>query len=974
MKRITNLKKRIVGTCLAGCILFSGAGLILRPAQTSAYAAGEETSWIAYPRISGWEFGGFGLENVFYALPEQYGDYILFTFHYDTDYENNKWADRDVYATADANGVLTYYQSQEALNRENGYSAEELVTEQGSFGVLFNEWGIGNYTMTVTTALGGIRATVPFTVRQAKNYWTKSPSILSWDYNKRGDYSLPAAEAKFGKAEYLVYSAKTNADGKYETDADGEYVKDALYYDSTDEKKNKLADADEGIYLLVAYVAEKAEYEGLESTAVFRVFASSATEAALEAAKEAAVEEIEALARELGVTSNASGTIHGASLKEVEAARKAARLQVYRTYAEKKIEAYAQGKVNNYETVVADQLRDIRDANTEEDILSALGENEKKGALQILEEVYAHNTLAPRKITELREYAQEMGALADGFAISTGSLETNLEDAKTEKELALAFTAAKKSVASDAYGHGSSDLNKYNELARETVMQTALYIGIEYKEESSNVILRYIERIIDSTTKEQIDAVVAEALGTEGFRALLTTMQANLRDDLERIALRYAERYSSVAVALNGIIVRAQTGMYEPETFARSEEKYNTYLKEIRGTVLDPAKTEAIKQIRDLLEETGLKSFDIDSVEAAINAARTIDEAETLLEAAINEIGSTLFETRAEKIAELEEYADQYYADYNWNGILEAVKAGKAAINDSQKYSDILDKFEDAKLRIFKAHIASELDRYAEVYGIYDVAQIIEAAKNDLRYARSEEECAGVLADASNTLCAAAKESAAEKLASLNVNYPSWNRAPWVSQINAAETVAKVDEAYKQAETELVSLVSERDNAVTTAREMLTVYAESYGVENLDAVKNALTGLNTAQTKEDVPLLFDKAKLEIDKAAEAEQQRVDSVNTALIVLVVIFGFTAIGLGVAFALVLHRYLPKKKKTRTPPQADFARQPAPQDAASQEQIGQNPFLQAELGETAPQSEPTQSREEQAYEEPPQNLPEN
>lgn len=1022
MKRITSLKQRIISACLAGCVMLSGAGILLYPAQTFAYAAGDDepNSWVVAPSISGWSYDSFGAGNLFSAIPARGAEKpYAFTFTKDGD---DSFKFPAIYAAVE-NGVFTYYMDK---NGNNDYSANEMLEYAQQ---TLAKWKPGNYTMTVTVekyiSYEGITASVPFTVEQAENYWTQVPTIVSWSHNNR-DYSTPTGEAKFGSVQYTIYSAETDSNGNYITD-DDEYVKDVLYYDSVNDINN-LKTAEEGIYLLVAKVAETAEYKGLETTLVFRVFSSEATKAELDAAKEDAIEQVEARAHELGVTTNASASIKGANtLKEVASVLEIALLDVYRTYAEKEIKDYAKGKVNDYETVVATQLSDIRqNANTDKQILAALD-----SAKQVIEQTYVQNTLAPEKVTELREYAQNMAALADGMTISTDSLEKPIENAKTEKAVALALTAAKKTVASQAYEHGSSNLNNFRMLAKHVIEQTAWYIGIEYKgdgtDSSSNVVVRFVEEAITGEkTQAQIKAVVTQALETE-FVAILTTMQANLRADLEQIATRYAEQYSSVAAQLNQIITQAKTGMYQPDTFAKSEEKYEAYLADIKVCVLEPAKAEAIQQIDDLLEETGLKSFDRQKAVDAINAATSIEEMEKILDAAINEIGSTLYGARAEKIAELEAYAEEYYAEYNWRALLDSLNAGKAAINGAQKYADILGKFENAKITFYKTYVLAELNRYAEIYGEYGISEAVAYAKSALAYARTEEECTALLSDAETTMCAAAKESAASYLERDNPFYASWDRAPWVSQIKEAQTIAKVDELYQRAVAERSALVEARDSAIAAAQEMLRIYAGSYGddIANNKDVETAITEVSRAQTEKDVDLLFDIAKGKIDEIAEAEQQRVDSVNTALVVLVVLFGFIAVGLGVAFGLILHRYMPKKKKGgkgrrnqprqnaqgQIPPQQNMPQtQPLqeqpPQGTLWQEQLQQNPFLQGQLQYTPPQGQPqeelpqpqteqpqqwiqpqteqsqteqpqqelSQPQEEQAQQEPPQTPPEN
>lgn len=1012
MKRTLNLKKRTISACLAGCLLFSGAGLIIRPAQAFAYAEEQTNNWVVAPSISGWSYDSFSAGNLFTAIPAHNAE-RPYSFTFTKDDDDSFQFNYPIFGAIEQ-GKFNYYSD----NNMNGTRSPEEMVDFAQ--TTFAQWKPGNYTMKVTVPAYGdykaLTASVSFTVEQAENYWTQAPAIVSW--NNGNDFSLPTAEAKFGSVKFTIYGAKTDSKGDYETGLYGGYVIDgtAVYYDSAN-KINDLESADEGVYLLVAKVAETAEYKGLETTVVFRVFSSSETHSALVAAREKAIDDIEDLCYEKGVSTDETNvqsaitSIKSAdTLKKVDSWKQMGLVEVYRIYAENDIIDYAEKELKidySNNVTVNQQLDKIKNANTKtiEEI-----EEARKTARQSLDLSYLHNEARTAK-TNLEEYARELSDLADGCNITTDELTAPFDNADTIEKLNALVVAANKSVARTAYNAGSTNLNNYRRLAKEVIEQTARYIGIEYKgdgtDDSSNVVVRYVE---EATTgekpKEQIEAVVTEALETE-FVAILTRKQADLRADLEQIATRYAQQYPSVAQGLNGIIEQARTGMYQPETFAKSEEKYETYLTDIKGYVLGPAKTEAIKQIDDLLEETGLKNFEREKAVDAINAALSIEEVETILEAAINEIGSTLYGARAEKIAEFEAYAEKYYAEYNWRALKDSLTAGKAAINGAQKYADILGKFEDAKFKFYQAYVLAELNRYADIYAEYGVSDAVANAKTALGHAHTEEGCAAVLSEAEAAMCAVAKTNTASYLERDNPFYSSWDREPWVNEINAAQTIAKVDEAYRKAVAERGALIDARDSAIAAAQEMLKIYAGSYGIENNKDVETAITEVGRAQTADEVPLFFDKAKLEIDRVAEAQQQHVDSVNTALVVLVVLFGFTAVGLGVGLGLVLHRYLPKKKKggkgrriplRQNPPQQyippqeqpreelpheeqprqDFTwevqpRQDLMQEVPVQQLPEEVPVQQEQSYEEQPREEMPQPQEPETHEEPTQTPPE-
>ena len=277
-----------------------------------------------------------------------------------------------------------------------------------------------------------------------------------------------------------------------------------------------------------------------------------------------------------------------------------------------------------------------------------------------------------------------------------------------------------------------------------------------------------------------------------------------------------------------------------------------------------------------------------------IEDAATVDEVEAVLAAAVFAIGNTLFSARMQMMREFEAFAAEYFADYNWADMKKALEDGKNQIYNAVAIADIYKAGDAAKLSFVRAYTISRLDYYGEIYGAYNIADIITARKAECKGVDTINRLNTILTNTEELICSAIQINAPRLFQIARAHFSKFDTSKAEAEIKKAQTMEEAHAIY----TAEIARLDELKAQTLTARNMLEMYAESYGLSvSSDAVLKAMDKLYAAVTPEDIPELVIAAKADIDAAAKAEQSRVGSVNNALIACTVIFAVAAVALAV-----------------------------------------------------------------------------
>ncbi len=139
-----------------------------------------------------------------------------------------------------------------SVNHDEGWKAGKPVislTRDGQ--VTSDTMGAGNYTASIT--VGGVTASVSYTVSQAANEWTAAPAISGWIYG--GTAKSPAGAAKFGSVVFT-------------------------YSKAGEENWLDTVPTEAGDYVMKAAVAGTNNYTGLEEKVNFTIAKASAPQIA----------------------------------------------------------------------------------------------------------------------------------------------------------------------------------------------------------------------------------------------------------------------------------------------------------------------------------------------------------------------------------------------------------------------------------------------------------------------------------------------------------------------------------------------------------------------------------------------------------------------------------------------------------------------------------------------------------------------
>ena len=908
---MTKRKKGLIIACASICALAAGAGLGFAPANNFAYAdesTAEASYWKEVPHISGWSWGSFDAEkNCFRAIPADYysGD-VTFTFQ-----------------NSEGQTILTAYEK--VLNGEFAYYSDVSFKKlEGEYLNLYLEsnlgkWDAGEYTMTAAAeALEGYpayEASVQFSVQKAKNYWVQTPYIESW-YEKSwsAEENLPAAEDAFGNTvEYTVYKAKADAN---EPDTS------AVFYDTVTDM-NKLSGAAAGRYYLAARVKGTGNYEELKSIVPFRVFDSQVASTTLEATREAAFDEIDRFIewdnpfatnlkvdKELAeVQADISHIKDATSVSTIQTWLPKVKLTICKIYAQEEILRYAKDlkvEITLDELLMKPWAEDIQNADDIALVAVKLGsKTEHTGALGEVYKLAVQNARNAAS-AELDEYAKAAGVT---------EYDTVFTDANTIEEVEELLAQKKHDIDLKAL-QTITDLKAYKDRTWDAVRNYAKYIGIYLGNEEDK--LRYKD-IYAAPTIEDVETIYGELKGMIDEELLYKKL--DLLNELRNLAVYYRDEYSvaeevfEAIISLNYSSGSAWKGIYEnSSTFVSAQTAYKIAENDLKAAVLSDVKIAVIEKLKDLAQ-AGVSPFELDAYVQRVEDAETVDEVEKILREAEFQVDNTLYTARMEVVRALDEFAAEYFEDYNWNVLVKALDEGKDKIYGAKVLSEIYEAFEAAKLYFMRAYVSAELDHYGEIYADYDISLIVDRQKAKVTGSSTTVNALlKLLTDAQKDIYDAAKTTAPQSLKEMSLAYPNFDYSKDVENIKAAENLDGLHKAYTAAKARFNELAS----AVKNARDMLELYAKSYGLEvkeGTDAAK-AIDGIYTAASPEDLPELVKQAKADIDAAAGEVQKRIDSVNAALIACTAVFAAAAVGFATLLVILWRKKKsPAKKSAET-----------------------------------------------------------
>lgn len=938
---MTKLKKTIITACAAVSVFAAGAACVLLPegrgadaATTDTVSASAEASyWKQVPHISGWTWGNFSAsENLFTAVPADY--YIGYDIEFVFRSEGGSSNLLTVYAKADAAGNLAYHTKDPEYGTPiplTGANLEKYLNDT------LGKWDVGNYTMTVSVdaidSYPAFQSSVTFAVQKAKNYWTETPHIESWyvgEWLSASDFPPPAGKAAYGKVEFKVYGSKADADDSNEIDYD------SVYYTGTSDPDeipdNRLNQAQAGRYFLVASVSDSENYEALSAVVPFRVFTSEATLAELEEKKAAALDEAEKFAAEYSVNTSL-GEIKAAmnritnatSVSGVRVGLNATKVAIYRVHAKNRITEYAE-ELNADISIDDPSLSvEIESINNAPD-LATIDVNLHSA----LEKIYGKGVENARKAAteELLAYAAQFGVEAhDSFA-----------DASTFEEVAERLAKWKREISENAFqNNAGADLKAYKAAARESIIKYAEYVGIEVDLGASDTQINLkLTEIELAATREEVDVIYADAM--KYISAELTAVKANLLIDLREISEYYCDKYPLGRDAVSQILSPELQGpardeIYDAPTMVSARTAFDANEEKIKIAVLPFAKEKAKEDLKRAAEEAAIPGFSAEVQEylQRIDGANSVDEVEEILDAALFGIGNTLFSARMRMMREFEAFAKEYFAEYNWNALMEALEDGKEQIYNATAIADIYKAGDTAKVSFVRAYTVSRLDYYGEIYKMYNIADLIRARKAECQGVTTISRLNGILANAEETICYTAKRVIPDLFETESGHYSKFDTSAAEAAVSKAETIEEVHAAF----TAEIARLNVLKDAVGVARSMLELYAESYGLSiNSEPVLKAIDILYGAASPDDLTELLITAKAEIDAVAGAEQNRVNSVNAALIACTAVFAVSAAALAVLLVIMKKKKTAKNDAVQTDAEVTATETPDPQVAEKEE----------------------------------------
>jgi hypothetical protein len=905
------MKKYGIRFAAAGALAFTAlAGGIFFCAQSSApfktAAAQTANAWEELPQVTGWTWGAFDAETVpFTGVPVYGKDRVNYTF-------TGKALASPLRVSASVTGgqggyTFAYY---DADGIPIGNFTDYLAAEMGA-------WDAGEYSMTVSVEgdaeYAALSGTVRFPVRKAENYWKEVPRITTWyekEFADLAEYPLPSGEAACGETVLAIYAARAQGDGFVADQTQVYYKKDAAT------RVNRLDETREGFYVFSATVAGTKNYGALSYEQVFRVEPQDSALAELNRARTEAVEELKAYAEDLGVDVDLSifcGSIESApSLAEVAKSLSASKVQIDRHYALNALREYAESHgVDNYTQAIADELREIDDATVRDEVYGALGR-----ALEKLENL-ALATARYEAIGEMQAYAASLGFDKDQ-PVPAGWINS----AQSFEEVAYMLAAAKDFLARRAYTSGSGTVSARKKAAEEALVKHGAYVFGGENEKYAE----FIEQVRFAGTADQVHKIYLEA--KDYVDGLLEEEREKAASRLHTYAYGFTEKYPAAKDKIQSIVApdgENGTALQElQEKYNAERKRFETVVgiqmivsqaeREIYALALAAAKAGALEELETAVEEIDFY-FDPAPAQAAISAAKSIEEVNAALADALGEIANGLWAERMNAFTELEGYASQYLTDQNWRALQTALAAGKEKIAQAGTLSGIGRALVAAKNDFARAWAEEELNGMLAQYEAYGIQSAVAEAKAQLAAAEGMQACEEVLASARVSLCAAAKQAAKDLLAAEGERYPSYDTSAAERAIDAADTIENLHLAFTSAKEEIDGLVSALEEEKQTAKAMLEAYARSLGVGKLAAVKDAVATIDGAGVPDEIPALFDAALSAIDQAAEAERARVHSVNVGLIAGLCVFGAAAIGMGAALVVILLRMKKNAEEHKT-----------------------------------------------------------
>lgn len=943
---MTKRKKGLLFACACVSILAAGAGFGFTPARSYAgvsaatLAADEASYWKEVPHISGWSWGFFDAEkNIFRAIPDD-------TFSGDIEFK---------FYNADGQLILTAYEK--VLNGEHAwyfteYSATPLSGADLSLYLnsAFGKWDAGDYTMTAyadSQSEYKHNSVVNFSVLKGKNYWTNTPYIESWykgEWTEAKDFPAPVAKSAYGDlVEYTIYGATDKGGIDYES----------VYYEGTSNPDaipdvTKLCGAETGRYFLAAHVAGTNNYEELESIVPFRIFDSQATVAAVAAAKEDAYVQINRFAADLNVKTDVKevrdvmvNIDNAATVTQVERWLSATKLTIFKIYARNSITKYISDLRETYGLVLDVSIDDFFLADDNSSIKDAPDiPTVEKNLAVALGKIYDEGVKEERKkaSAELSEYAAKFHLEA----------QANFTDANTFEEVEELLALEKHNIDDRVLKEGAiSDLDEYKERVKSAILNYALYVGIDFGSSQDMLKLSEIDQVQLNENeanpfqkaKDEIDVFYDAA--KKFVDAELINIKYALLWDLKEFAQGYCEKYSPVTEqifeiistdsnTLNGSAREEMLDAEKTPTVIAAKAVYENNRSDIRDIVLPFAKIKVKEELNRIAGDAKIPEFDAQLHEflQAVDDAQTVDEAEAVLDAASFQINNTLYTARMEMIQALDKFAADYFTAHNWsmiswNMLFGALEDGKKGIYGAKSVEEIYGAGEEAKVLFMRAYVNAELDCYSEIYADYDIGRIVETQKELSKTSSSVKGLQTILNSADEQIYRAAKINAPESLKRLSSYFKNFDYSNDIKKMESADDLTALNNAYTASVDRLNILKAE----VQTARSMLEMYAESYGLNaSSTPVLLAIDRIYAAASPEDLPELVKEAKADIDAAAAKEQERIGSVNAGLIVCTAIFAVMAVGFA-ALLIILWRKKksPAKKSVGTETEA---KEPVPE----------------------------------------------